>query len=101
MGLIGLPLSDRDATTIISQAAQAPFGKGEQTVIDTTVRDTWEIEPANVSFLNPQWQAFIDEVAFKKVWTTLGVKPYSTKPRCELYKLLLYQTGSHFLPHQE
>ncbi|KAF6756350.1 hypothetical protein DFP72DRAFT_1044931 [Ephemerocybe angulata] len=101
LGLIGLPLSERDAKLLISRAAQAPFGKGDQTVIDTDVRDTWEIEPANVSFANPKWKEFIDQTAFKTVWATLGVAPYTTMPRCELYKLLLYQEGSHFLPHQD
>ena len=54
IGLVGLPLSERDAKVIISHASQAPFGKGNQTVIDTTVRGTWEIEPENVSFRNPR-----------------------------------------------
>ncbi|KAF9044406.1 hypothetical protein BJ165DRAFT_198051 [Panaeolus papilionaceus] len=101
LGSIGLPLSERDAKAIVSQAAQAPFGKGLKTVVDTTVRDTWEIDPASISFTNPAWERFVDEVATKKVWTALGVAPYSTKPKCELYKLLLYQKGSHFLPHQD
>ncbi|KAF9044405.1 hypothetical protein BJ165DRAFT_1390309 [Panaeolus papilionaceus] len=100
IGLIGLPLSERDAQMIVSRAAQAPFGKGDQTIVDTSVRDTWEIEPAHVSFQNPKWKTFVDETAMK-VWKALGVAPNKTRPRCELYKLLLYQTGSHFLPHQD
>jgi hypothetical protein len=101
VGLIGLPLSERDAKVVISHASQAPFGKGDQTVVDTTVRDTWEIEPASVSFTNPRWEQYVEQIASKTIWTALGVAPWTSKPRCELYKLLLYQTGSHFLPHQE
>ncbi|KAF6756349.1 hypothetical protein DFP72DRAFT_284134 [Ephemerocybe angulata] len=101
IGSIGLPLSERDAKLLISRAAQAPFGKGDQTVVDTSVRDTWEIEPASISFRNPNWFTFVDEMAVNTVAATLGVTNYATKPRCELYKMLLYQPGSHFLPHQD
>ncbi|PPR07883.1 hypothetical protein CVT24_005620 [Panaeolus cyanescens] len=101
LGLVGLPLSERDATAIVSLSAQAPFGKGLHTVIDTTVRDTWEIEPAKISFANPAWLPFVDQIATQKVWASLGVAPFTTRPKCELYKLLLYQKGSHFRPHQD
>lgn len=47
LGTIGIPLSTHDAEAIKSKAQQAPFGMGEKTVIDTNVRDTWEID-ANV-----------------------------------------------------
>ena len=44
IGTIGLPLNQHDADAIKSIAEQAPFGKGERTVVDKTVRDTWEID---------------------------------------------------------
>lgn len=91
---MGLPLSDRDAKLLKDCARQAPFGKGEQTVVDTEVRDTWEIDPAKVSFTNPAWTSFVEKVVVSMVWEELGVAPYSTTPKCELYKLLLYETGS-------
>ena len=49
LGTIGLPLSDREAKLVIGHCAQAPFGKGERTVVDKSVRDTWEIEGKLVS----------------------------------------------------
>ncbi|RXW17214.1 hypothetical protein EST38_g8644 [Candolleomyces aberdarensis] len=101
IGLIGLPLPERDAQLLISRAAQAPFGKGDQTLIDTTVRDTWEIDPACATLKNPKWHEYVDELASVTIWTALGAAPWSTRPRCELYKILLYQAGSHFLPHQD
>jgi hypothetical protein len=53
--MIGFPLSDRDAKLIERVATQAPFGKGTKTVVDTTVRDTFEINPDKFSFKNPAW----------------------------------------------
>jgi hypothetical protein len=94
IGLIGLPLSERDAKLIIENSTQAPFGQGDRTVVNTEVRDTFEIEPARVSFQNPIWAGFLEKVFSTSVWPELGVGAYPTPPRFELYKLLLYQTGS-------
>ncbi|KAF4607220.1 hypothetical protein EYR38_001280 [Pleurotus pulmonarius] len=97
----GSPLSERDAKLITSVATQAPFGHGERTVVDKDVRDTWEIEPARVAFENPIWDQFMQDVVSKSVCEALGVVATSVAPRCELHKLLLYEPGSHFLPHQD
>jgi hypothetical protein len=90
-------LDEQRAQAIISRAAQAPFGKGTETLVDKTVRDTWEIDPASVSILNPKWGEYMDHVASQTVWASLGVAPFTTKPRCELHKLLVYQTGSQYV----
>ncbi|KIM42098.1 hypothetical protein M413DRAFT_126557 [Hebeloma cylindrosporum] len=101
LGVIGLPLSERDARAIISCANLAPFGHGERTVVDKDVRDTWEIEPARLSFTHPRWEAFIQNTVCTEVCKSLGVSMGNNPPRMELYKLLLYERGSHFLPHQD
>ena len=44
-------MSERDVVAVKSVAVQAPFGKGERTVVDKSVRDTWEIDGASVSLL--------------------------------------------------
>lgn len=91
---------------------------GERTLVDTNVRDTWEMDAAEVStslssphslktfvdilylvlnvqvsFDNPAWKNFIDRVV-QEVCERLGVNIAASRPRCELYKLLLYETGS-------
>ncbi|KAH8103882.1 hypothetical protein BXZ70DRAFT_923215 [Cristinia sonorae] len=113
VGTIGLPLGAHDAEAIIQAARQAPFGMGEHTVVDTTVRDTWELDAtrvrsidhqlvrvalhnliAQVSFLNDvKWKTFLG-TAVEDACTALGVNHEASEPRCELHKLLLYQTGS-------
>ncbi|KAH9849223.1 hypothetical protein C2E23DRAFT_888412 [Lenzites betulinus] len=99
LGTIGLPLSTRDAAAIKSCSEQAPFGKVDQTIVDTSVRDTWEIDAAKVvHFANDSWELFMQQTV-RDVCEVLGVNFAASKPRAELYKLLLYETGSHFLPH--
>jgi hypothetical protein len=91
--VIGFPLNERDAKLIEAAATQAPFGKGTETVVDTTVRDIFEINPDGFSFKNPAWTEFLQTVT-KKVADGLGLPPNRPLPRAELYKLLLYKTGS-------
>ncbi|KAH9934631.1 uncharacterized protein B0H18DRAFT_1180741 [Fomitopsis serialis] len=94
VGSVGLPLSTRDAAVVISGCKQAPFGQGERTVVNTAVRDTWEMDASQVQFHNPAWQGYLQGVV-KDVCAELGVNMAVSQPRCELYKLLLYETGSH------
>ncbi|KAK1228340.1 hypothetical protein PQX77_008593 [Marasmius sp. AFHP31] len=98
LGTVGLPLSEREAKAVIEKSIQAPFGKGERTIVDTEVRDTWEVDASKVQFQEPKWLSFMERVV-QEVCQTLGVNFQASKPRAELYKLLVYETGSHFLPH--
>jgi hypothetical protein len=99
-GLIGLPLSDRDAKIIVAASHAAPFGKGEQTIVDSNVRKTWELSPSDFEIRNPAWQPFLKSIV-AKVSTGLGVDSTGNGVSAELYKLLLYDEGAMFKPHQE
>ncbi|KAF8526488.1 hypothetical protein JB92DRAFT_3229448 [Gautieria morchelliformis] len=101
IGALGLPLNEREAKTLISVCEQAPFGKGERNVIDEDVRDIWELSADKVHFQNPHWKQFLTAKVVPNVCTNLGVNYGSASPRCDLYKLLVYEQGSHFLPHQD
>jgi hypothetical protein len=92
VGTIGLPLSSRDADVIKAHSVQAPFGKGERTLVDKDVRDTWEIDCSLVRCENPEWEKFLDRVV-GEVCTALGVNREASQPRAAPYKLLLYEEG--------
>ncbi|KAL5331156.1 hypothetical protein ACEPPN_000685 [Leptodophora sp. 'Broadleaf-Isolate-01'] len=99
-GLVGLPLNDHDAELIVTASHAAPFGKGEATIVDTNVRKTWELSPSKFQLKNPAWSGFIDTVV-AKVSAGLGVDATSRCVRAELYKMLLYDEGAMFKPHQD
>ncbi|KAF8338683.1 hypothetical protein F5887DRAFT_889771, partial [Amanita rubescens] len=101
LGRIGLPLTEVDAKRVIACASQAPYGQGDQTIINKEVRDTWEIDPGCVKFENPNWPTYIRDLAVTTVCSSLGLKNYDTPLQCEFYKLLVYETGSRFLPHRD
>ncbi|KAG8969302.1 hypothetical protein FRC05_001162 [Tulasnella sp. 425] len=94
LGRLNLPLSHNDAVRLRSICTQAPFGKGERTIIDKSVRDTWELSGNEVRFGNPAWRKWIGSV-MRDVRNGLGVDTAQSKPYCDLYKLLLYEKGSH------
>lgn len=50
---IGLPLSNRDAQVIVAASHAAPFGKGEETIVDSSVRKTWELSANEFEIRNP------------------------------------------------
>lgn len=101
IGVIGLPLCNRDAEIIIAVGTQAPFGNGERTVVDKDVRDTWELQPNQLQFLNPAWNDWIEKEVMVKAANDLRVADPAQTVKCELHKLLLYKEGGHFLPHKE
>jgi hypothetical protein len=96
-GPIGLPVSPKDAKAITKLGRQAPFGKREQTVIDTSVRQTWELDTSEFRLQNPAWNAYLESLVIKAV-QALGVEgPVRAAP----HKLLLYEQGAFFKPHKD
>jgi hypothetical protein len=98
LGPIGLPLTVKQAKELKTQCVQAPYGKGEKTVVDTSVRRVWRMEPDRFSLTNPEWNKFITETV-GKVQEELGLE--KQKLESHLYDLLLYEPGSFFLPHRD
>ncbi len=67
LGPIGLPLSAREAEVIKSRAEQEPFGMGDRTIVDKSVRDTWEMDAKMVDCISFTWLCLcvIDVVTFR------------------------------------
>ncbi|EXJ60531.1 hypothetical protein A1O7_04684 [Cladophialophora yegresii CBS 114405] len=99
-GIIGLPLSQHDAQTIISKSQQSPFGKGSQTIVDTSIRKSWQLDPSQFTIRNPKWQQAVDNVA-RKIHGALVLDIEPDRFSAELYKLLLYEPGAFFKPHKD
>lgn len=91
-----IPTAGVQAKAIAAAANLAPFGRGAATLVDTSVRNTWQLEPAAFSLTNPKWQATV-ESAVEAARQGLGVAGPVT---AHLYKLLLYEPGGFFVPHR-
>lgn len=99
-GVIGMPLSAHDAKLIISKSKQSPFGKGHETLVDTTVRKSWELDASQVSIRNPLWNESIRDLV-TTVHEELALTCGAQNIAAQLYKLLLYEPGAFFKPHQD
>lgn len=97
-GPVGLPLAAGPAEELKKLCRQAPYGKGEQTVVDTRVRRVWQLDPAQFALTNPDWQAYLAETV-RAVQRELGLD--GEKLQHHLYNLLLYEPGGFFLPHRD
>ncbi|KAE8394112.1 hypothetical protein BDV23DRAFT_179916 [Aspergillus alliaceus] len=100
VGNIRLPISVEDAKAIIQASHLSPYGKGTETLINESVRKSWQLNADQLALQNPLWQAQIGMLVNKAV-TGLGLKANSQEVKAELYKLLIYEEGAFFLPHQD
>ncbi|KAK3303296.1 uncharacterized protein B0T15DRAFT_513491 [Chaetomium strumarium] len=87
VGKINLPL----------QEEQAPYGKGSDTIVDTAVRNTWELDASQLEFHGDAYERTLNG-AVNFVHSTLGI---TTPIRAELYKMLIYEKGAMFRAHTE
>ena len=98
IGAIRLPLGKTQARALIKRCSQAPYGKGTETLVDTDVRRVWELDPKHITFTNPKWDAVVASIT-NQARLALGLN--DTKLHANLYKLLVYESGSFFLPHRD
>ena len=99
VGQIRLPVRAPQARKLSARARPARFGRGEQTLTDPAVRDTWEIHPDLVSIDGPRWAATLEAV-LDEVRDQLSL-PVSGRLEAELHAMLVYGPGQFFLPHQD
>jgi hypothetical protein len=97
IGDVGLPLTALDAQAITQASHQAPFGLGEDIVVDTSVRKCREPNKDPLSFQNPEWNANVSRV-LNTVKTEMGI---SCSLRYAHINCCYLRTGPFFLPHQE
>ncbi|MGE5192760.1 MAG: 2OG-Fe(II) oxygenase [Deltaproteobacteria bacterium] len=98
VGAVGLPLTPAAAKRLKSVCKQAPYGQGTRTLVDTRVRNAYELGPTRFSLTSPHWDEAIRE-ALASVAEQLGLPADQLQAR--LYKLLFYQPGGFFKPHRD
>ncbi|KAF2805823.1 uncharacterized protein BDZ99DRAFT_501424 [Mytilinidion resinicola] len=94
--LIDFPLSRDHVQCLINISHQAPFGQGTRTIVDTSARNTWEINAHDFEIINPRWSFFTDDVVLPKVFDKLGETGGRELNYAELYKMFLYEEGAMF-----
>jgi predicted 2-oxoglutarate/Fe(II)-dependent dioxygenase YbiX len=97
VGPIALPLLDVQARQLVEAAERAPYGRGQETLVDTEVRRTWQIDAGRVRIEGRHWAETLEAIV-ARVAEGLGV---AGPVEAELYKLLVYDAGSFFVRHRD
>ncbi|HKG70012.1 MAG TPA: 2OG-Fe(II) oxygenase, partial [Segetibacter sp.] len=98
LGELSYPINDAQTKALISIAHKAPFGKGNETVLDNNVRSAWEINADKLTFHGKQWTTFLDKI-LGDIKPELGIEDYAIS--AHLYKMLIYEKGDFFLQHKD
>jgi len=97
IGPISLPLLPVQAAQLIAMAERAPYGRGEQTLVDIAVRRSWQVNPDQVRIRGSGWARTLDAIVARAA-EGLGV---TGKLSAEFYRLLVYDEGSFFVSHRD
>ncbi|MDB6166189.1 MAG: hypothetical protein JWQ83_1329 [Lacunisphaera sp.] len=97
-GVLSFPVPPTQIATLIGQATRAPYGRGEATILDESVRKVWQLPPAKVNLGGKSWAANFDGI-LKQVIAGLGCEGMAVS--AELYKVLVYDQGGFFLAHRD
>jgi 2OG-Fe(II) oxygenase superfamily len=97
VGQLAFPLLPVQAEQLIAIAERAPYGRGPATILDTSVRRTWQIRPDRVRLGGKHWQGTLGRIVALAA-EGLGV---SDPVSADLYKLLIYDKGSFFVSHRD
>src|SRR5688572_15023104 len=99
VGAVPFPVSATKARELCSVALLARHGRKHQTLLDTRVRDTWEIPATRIKIDQRRWNKAL-RVELDAIRRGLGFGPDCTL-RAELHNLLVYEPGQFFVPHQD
>jgi hypothetical protein len=99
IGPLRLPVSAAQAKQLRLVARPAKFGRGEQTVLDRRVRDTWEVPRSRVKIDKRRWNQALRPL-LADIGSDLGLR--TTSPlEAVLHSMLVYEPGQFFAAHQD
>jgi predicted 2-oxoglutarate/Fe(II)-dependent dioxygenase YbiX len=98
VGVLSFPVPEMQIRQLLQQATRAPYGRGEQTILDESVRKVWQLPPDQVRISGKSWAASFENI-LKQVIAGLGCEGMAVS--AELYKLLVYDAGGFFKAHRD
>ena len=97
-GALSFPIPPAQLEALIAAAGPAPFGRGEETVLDRSVRDCLQIAPDRIALGGRSWDGTLGSILDA---AAEGLGCPRNDLRAELYKLLIYGPGGFFAPHRD
>lgn len=98
VGVVPLPVNESVAASLLEVAEQAPYGRGPDTLVDTSVRNCWQIDSEEVQVGGAGWKKTMASI-LNKIAAGLGCP--RKRLRARLHKLLVYEKGGFFAEHRD
>ncbi|MCY4643935.1 MAG: 2OG-Fe(II) oxygenase [Bacteriovoracales bacterium] len=98
VGELKFPIDRAQAKELVKHASYAPFGRREKTITDLSIRNVWEIKKSKIKIDNRSWNKTLGPI-INQIQGELGFPP--GKVKAKLDKLLIYEKGQFFAPHQD
>ncbi len=99
LGPLRLPVTAAQAKELRLLAHPAKYGRGEQTILDRSVRDTWEVPRSRVKIDKRRWNNTLRPM-LDTIRNDLGL-PTTSSLKAELHSILVYEPHQFFAPHQD
>ena len=97
-GMLSFPVPEAQVRALIASAERAPYGKGPDTLVDTSVRDCRQIDAERIRLAGGAWPE-----TFAKILAAAasGLGCPVDRLDAQLYKLLVYERGGFFSAHRD
>ena len=97
-GLLSFPVPPAQLDALIAMGDPAPYGRGEETILDRSVRDCLQIGTGEVDLGGRAWDETFAGIVEQ---TADGLGCPKGSVQADLYKLLVYEPGGFFAPHRD
>ena len=97
-GMLSFPVPEAQVRALVAAAERAPYGKGPDTLVDTSVRDCWQIGAERIRLAGGAWQETFARILGA---AASGLGCPGDGLDAQLYKLLVYERGGFFSTHRD
>ena len=73
VGPIALPLLPVQAEQLIAVAERAPYGRGEETLVDPAVRRTWQIDAGRIHIGGRHWPRTLERIVSRAAISSMPI----------------------------
>ena len=97
-GLLSFPIPQSQAQALVADADRAPYGRGQETIVDASVRDCWQLAPDRIRIAGRTWADTFGDILDR---ATVGLGCPKGAVTADFYKLLIHERGGFFKPHRD
>jgi len=97
-GILSFPVPDAQVKAVIAASERAPYGRGAETLVDTSVRRVWQLPLSKLDIGGKSWPRTFDQILAA---AADGLGCAGDNVSAEIYKLLVYDQGAFFKAHRD